>query len=239
MSKKIQIKNSDVNRPNLVELFRNHLSNYRDYINSTKKPRNLGNGVIVEMDDEEYSDMCAYWSALFPSCLMGDYEGDYDDATTIYPTEDDDTDPYVQFWEREEDNKRKRKNANGKYKHRSRKSRARIIDMRKVENRYPEDDYDFDDIHLDCDEKVIYFYSDYHDKYGRDTFHSLKEFSDFCINSGYIVPRYVEDDIVYRVESHCCLNPKAEKGGILEIMSEHSYGEMFYEACEDWELSQC
>lgn len=83
----------------------------------------------------------------------------------------------------------------------------------------------------------IYFYEDYHDKFDRTEFNSLYEFDQYCKEYGFSVPAYVAEQIAYSPINHCCLNPVAKEQGVLEIMREETYGEMFYEACESSELS--
>jgi hypothetical protein len=83
----------------------------------------------------------------------------------------------------------------------------------------------------------IYFYEDYHDKFDRIEFNSLYEFDQYCKEFGFSVPAYVAEQIAYSPINHCCLNPVAKEQGVLEIMREETYGEMFYEACESSELS--
>lgn len=83
----------------------------------------------------------------------------------------------------------------------------------------------------------IYFYEDYHDKFDRTEFNSLYEFDQYCKEYGFSVPAYVAEQIAYSPINHCCLNPIAKEQGVLEIMREETYGEMFYEACESSELS--
>lgn len=82
----------------------------------------------------------------------------------------------------------------------------------------------------------IYFYEDYHDKFDRTEFNSLYEFDQYCKEYGFSVPAYVAEQIAYSPINHCCLNPVAKEQGVLEIMREETYGEMFYEACESSEL---
>lgn len=104
--------------------------------------------------------------------------------------------------------------------------------------------FNYDDIYDDYGEygeyvnveKEIWFYPDYHDKEDRLEFNTLKDFSDYCDREGYYVSSEVEGDILWRYESHCCI--KKDKSGLMEVISEHSYGEMFYEACDAKELSE-
>jgi hypothetical protein len=82
----------------------------------------------------------------------------------------------------------------------------------------------------------IFFYEDYHNKYDRIEFNNLFEFDKYCKELGLSVPAYVAEQIAYSPINHCCLNPMAKEEGVLEVMREETYGEMFYEACETSEL---
>jgi hypothetical protein len=150
---------------------------------------------------------------------------------------------YDAFWQLEREEAWGKKGRRGnKHKH-SKGKKGKIFNI-SVPYSGDEDnprEYDFDDIRLDTEDyepssKEIWFYPDYHCKDDRLEFNSLKEFSDYCESMGYFVDKKVAEDISWRYESHCCLNPESEKIGLLEIMTEHSYGDMFYEACEEAEL---
>ena len=168
---------------------------------------NKANDCFMDYSEDNYYEMMDYWDKVFPGW-------DSDDSIII------------------QNNKKGRKH---KHHHRS---RARVLDITTPYSGSEENPTEIDDEYDDNDyqEKVIFFYPDYHYKDDRLEFNSLKSFDSYCCRNGYVVPKYIEDDIIYRCESHCCLNPTAEKNGILEIMAEESYGEMFYEACDVSEL---
>lgn len=86
------------------------------------------------------------------------------------------------------------------------------------------------------DEYIIYFYDDYHEKYDYTEFNSYREFVDFCGTEGIRIPIDIGTDIKNRVVSHCCINPEMRELGYLELLSESSYGSMFYSACSNNEL---
>ena len=243
---------SDVNRPDLSSLFKSYMSS-RKTVSSRRRKRNLGGGLLVDVDDAEYAELIAYWDRMFPG--WDDSEGD-----VIYPEKLSDTapvremvedDPYNMYWSQEEREDSWSRSLMGKFgnnrkkKHKRKRSRskAKVIDIRKpITGFIGDDEYNLDDIHYENTSpgigpsgKVI-FYFDYHDNTDYLEFENLMEFSDFCEREGYFVPGYVEDDILYRNENHCCLNPIAKSRGVLEVMAESSWGEMFYEACDESEL---
>jgi len=211
MSKKISISIPNKVRPNLVKLFREYISNkkYTEYYN----PYSMG---------DDYSDMADYWDEVFP--------GWDDDIDVVYPPSNGKNSNVIVMKPR----KGKKKKHN-----KSKKGKMRIVGINE------DDEYSFDDVSLDdcmsenaSSFKEIWFYIDYHDKDDKLEFNSLKDFNDYCEEMGYYVGKEVADKIAWCYESHCCLNPESERLGFLEIMSEHSYGEMFYEACEEVELSE-
>ena len=252
MSKKINIVIPNKVRPDLVSLFHAYLSRKSNEVSSHSS--------YNDMDDDEYSAMLEYWDRMFPGWDKDDYaEDDVNDYDVVYPPSDGGTsnvivmkprrdskgskrhrerDVYNDFWsqrEREESWCRSDK----KKKHHSRgKSKRKLFDITKPYSG-EEDEYSFDDIGLDYGdgEKEIWFYPDYHCKDDRLEFNSLSDFNDYCGDMGYLVTKDVMEDILYRYESHCCLNPESEKVGLLDVMSGHSYGEMFYDACDESELS--
>ena len=219
MSKKIRINISDVSRPNLVNLFHEYLS-HKNKIN------------FSEYSEDEYDDMVDYWDRVFP--------GWDDDIDVVYPLRNNSKvivmggknkkkkDEYSDFWECEDEKK-------GKKKH-NKKSRSRKASLIDINSPYDGEEEEYMSNDYDSESKVIWFYPDYHSKEDRLEFNTLKEFSDYCESMGYWLTSVVEEEIRYRYESHCCLNPQSERIGLLEVMCEHSYGEMFYEACDASEL---
>lgn len=249
MSKeKIRIELGGVNRPNLVELFHEHLRNKKNVSYSRR------GGMASLMD--EYRELCDYWDRMYPGW---DDEPDAD-ACVVFPMVGDDgvthipsrrgkgnskkrRDPYNEFWQMEREESWYNGKRGSKKPHRKKKSRARLVDINKPMDGYiGEDDFSFDDIsfggsHSSDDDVRVFYYPDYHVKDDCVEFNSLLDFCDFCERNGFFVPGYVQDDLIYRKESHCCLNPIPYKKGVAEIAAEASYGELFYEVCEPSELS--
>ena len=244
MSKKIKINIPNKIKPNLISLFHEYLSR------KAKEPT-----YSSYEDWDNYDDMAAYWDRVFP----GWDEDIDDDSDVVFPPRSNGIlilnpkgkgkgkkkDPFQDFWSQEDREESFFKGGKGKMKHKKGK-KARILDINVPYSGYEDDDteYNLDDIGFDAtsydddtEYKEIWFYPDYHCKDDKLEFNSVKEFSDYCENQGYFVPKEVAKDLVWRYESHCCLNPESERVGLLEIMSGHSYGDMFYDACEEQELS--
>jgi hypothetical protein len=208
---------------------------------------NSWNDLVGDDDDDDWDE--ADWS---------EYDDYYvgDDGEIVFPnsntsqsknsnTQDDDPDRTLRpgeyrrsrqdmddYW-----NKMSKFNERGKYKHTKHRGsrggkKAKTIDINTPYNvNYIDDSGDAPE------ETIIYFYEDYHDKYSRVEFNTLYDFDEYCKEMGFAVPPYVGEQIAYAPVSHCCLNPIAKESGILEIMREETYGDMFYEACETSELS--
>lgn len=245
MSKKIEINIPNKVKPNLISLFHEYLS---------RKAKEPTYSSYEDWDDYD-EDMAAYWDRVFPG-----WDDDFDDdSNVVFPYSSNGVlilnpkgkrkgkkkDPFKDFWSQEDREESFFKGGKGKMKHKKGK-KARIVDINAPYSGYEDDptEYNLDDIGFeyssngeDSEHKEIWFYPDYHCKDDRLEFNSIKEFSDYCEKQGYFVSREVAYDLAWRYESHCCLCPESEKVGLLEIMSEHSYGEMFYEACEEHELS--
>lgn len=203
---------SDRNRPDLVGLFGSYMRNKK----STRS------GYPIDLSDCEYEELRDYWNKMFPGFDDDEYE--YSDGCEIvFPP---------QRSSRKQSRSLDGFGRNGKKRHKrhGRGSRARMIDIRTPYYGEEEDGY------LDGGQPKVIFYRDYHDKFDTLEFRNMKEFSDFCEEEGYFVPGYLLADMLYRNESHCCLNPVAWSRGEMEIMCEASYGELFYEACEPEEL---
>lgn len=223
MSKKIKISIPNKVRPNLVNLFREYI------VRKGNEPQ------FLYGSDYYNEDMYEYWNRAFPG--WDDDDMDDDDSSVVFPF-----------------NQSKRENsfvsAKGerkKKKHRSRSKNKRIrsLGSRAYRGIDEDDEYNFDDIDLDytkdddvktSQHKEIWFYPDYHVKDDKLEFNTLKDFNDYCEDMGFYVPSEVEDTIIWQYESHCCIYPKSCSIGLMEVMCESTYGEMYFEACEEDEI---
>lgn len=240
MSKKIRISLRNNLRLSLPLLFRDCLS--RRY-------------------EEEYSDEQDLWNRYYRNYYNDEafYEGneDYyydDDGAMIYP--------YISSkkGKKEKKIKYKTKNKHNKSnKSKNKSSKARIIDINTPYDGYEtesiydydkEDGYNLDDdgdyvdgYNLDelCykEPKEIWFYYDYHyhDNEDKLKFGDIQSFCKYCNDNGYFIPQFIMSELKYRYESHCCLSSASKYAGVTNITSGRSYGDMFYEACDEKELS--
>ena len=74
------------------------------------------------------------------------------------------------------------------------------------------------------DLKQIYYYDDISDKWGRITFNNIKEFNDFCAETGIFMTDETANNILYNFETHCCLDPIEKEKGNLILVDDTSYG---------------
>lgn len=186
-----------------------------------------------EWDDEDWNEYDDYYVGDDGEIIFPNSSTSQDTNLTLRPGQTrrsiQDMDDY---W-----NKMSKFNEKGKYKHTKHRGsrgskKAKVIDITKPYDANYIDDGDA----LNC--CTIYFYEDYHDKYNRVEFDNLFEFDQYCKEMGFNVPSYIGEQIAYAPISHCCLSPQAKEQGILEIMREETYADMFYEACETSELSE-
>lgn len=203
-------------------------------------PRSGGNSFIDDDDDDDWDD--EDWNEYDDYYVGDDGEIIFPSAGTSQSSDNDTTLRPGQMRRSAQDmddywNKMSKFNEKGKHKHTkhrgSRGKKAKVVDINTPYDSNYIDDTETGDALENC---KIYFYEDYHNKYDRIEFSNLYEFDQYCKEIGLSVPAYVAEQIAYSPISHCCLNPTAKEQGVLEVMREETYGEMFYEACETSEL---
>lgn len=240
MSKKIDICSYNGIRPNLSVLFHRYLirkGNERNY--------REGNLWI-----DDYAEELEYLREMYPGYSIT--EDDLDDIDIIFPPKSSTSrkshkkkqDPYVSYWEGYCGKKNKHKSKKGNNRD------CKIIDINTPYSGEEENprEIDFDYVNIDDeddpnslsynfnDDIHIYFYHDYHDKEERVEFTNFKDFDEFCKDNGFTISSYYRSLLLRQSVSHCCLNPYSYEDGIKELITEDSYGNMFYEACNVDEL---
>ena len=92
-----------------------------------------------------------------------------------------------------------------------------------------------DDIDDDYEEpsKVIKFYDDIDNELSVHEFSSLKEFNDFCDERGYEISATDYNNLVNWSVVHCCLDPISEEYDCHEIITDNSYGALYWSVSED------
>jgi hypothetical protein len=108
---------------------------------------------------------------------------------------------------------------------------------------YDNDDYDYEEDlfgkKMETQEKEIYFYekldfSDdgYEDNQYDHLFTNIKELKDFCTENGINIPNNELECIQYRQASYCTFDPLDKEKGILTLLSDNSWGSLWWE-CHD------
>jgi hypothetical protein len=81
--------------------------------------------------------------------------------------------------------------------------------------------------------KCIKFYSDIENEMSVREFYSLKDFNDFCGENGYILSTTDYNNLLNWSVVHCCLDPISEEYGEHEIITDNSYGGLYWTVSED------
>ena len=179
----------------------------------------------------------------WPSCMMYECMGEY------FPGYDDEEgyDPYEEIFDGlahkgsrklKELNKKLFKRMNkggkkGKGKHRG-SEEDDFWENRHTMFRNGEwsDDLDNEDNYEDP-YKCIKFYSDIENEMSVREFYSLKEFNDFCAENKYIIGATDYNNLVNWSVVHCCLDPISLEYGENEIITDNSYGALYWTVAED------
>ncbi|MCR4934437.1 MAG: hypothetical protein K6A29_09585 [Lachnospiraceae bacterium] len=94
------------------------------------------------------------------------------------------------------------------------------------------DDLD-DENNYDEPEKYIKFYEDIENELSAREFYSLKSFNDFCADNGYIMSTTDYNNLMQWSVIHCCLDPISVEYGDKEIITDNSYGGLYWTVSED------
>jgi hypothetical protein len=81
--------------------------------------------------------------------------------------------------------------------------------------------------------KSIKFYSDIENELSCREFDSIKSFSDFCSSNGYVLSPTDYNNILNLSVVHCCLDPISLEYGDKEIITDNSYGALYWTVSED------
>ena len=81
--------------------------------------------------------------------------------------------------------------------------------------------------------KSIKFYSDIENELSVREFRSLKEFNDFCSDNNYVIGTTDYSNLINWSVVHCCLDPISEEYGEYEIITDNSYGALYWTVSED------
>jgi hypothetical protein len=203
--------------------------------------------IIKRLDEEERQEMLEMakrwrskgWShAMIYDCMGEDYPG-WDEEVGY--------DPYEEIYSKLGNSKKSKKLNKKLYKHSKGKK------GKNNRRYYPEDEDDYwanresmfthgewsDERDLDNEDefdepyKCIKFYSDIENELSVREFYSLKDFNDFCIENGYNVSPTDHNNLVNWQVVHCCLDPISLEYGDNDILTDNSYGALYWTVSED------
>ena len=209
--------------------------------------------IAERMDKEETQKMLSIarsWQKGWSRAMLYDCMGE-----EIYPGCDDEDygyDPYEEIFDGVgKKSSRKLKELNKKLFKRMNKG-ERKGGKKKYKNHGSEDD-DFwsnrktmftkgewsDDEDLDNEDnhedpyKCIKFYSDIENEMSVREFYSLKEFNDFCAENNYLMSSTDYNNLLNWSVVHCCLDPISLEYGENEIITDNSYGALYWSVSDD------
>jgi hypothetical protein len=205
--------------------------------------------IIVErLEDEERREMLEMarhwrnkksWSrAMIYDCMGEDYPG-WDDEEGY--------DPYEEIYSKLGNSKKSKKLNKKLFRHsKGKKDKKNSYYTLEDEDDYwsnresmfthgewsDERDLDNED-EFDEPYKCIKFYSDIENEMSVREFHSLKEFNDFCSEKCYNVSNIDRSNLLNWDVIHCCLDPISLEYGENDIITDNSYGALYWSVSED------
>lgn len=155
----------------------------------------------------------------------------YDCMGEDYPGWDDSLDDF------EYSNSRSRKKLNKKLYKKSKKGGSEDDDYWKYRgSMFNHDEWNDkldDEDNYEEPYKCIKFYSDISNELSVREFYTLKEFNDFCADEGYIVSTTDYNHLVDWSVVHCCLDPISLEYGEKEVITDNSYGGLYWTVRDD------
>ena len=94
-------------------------------------------------------------------------------------------------------------------------------------------DYDYEDVN--GRDKMIYFYDDVDNELSVQEFHSLNEFEIFCNQEGITVGTVDYENLLNWDQVHCCLDPIDKDYGENVLITDSSYGGLYWSVSESLE----
>ena len=96
---------------------------------------------------------------------------------------------------------------------------------------YGSEDVGYEDV--ESSYKLIKFYDNIENEFTAREFHSIKEFNDFCDEKGYYVSTVDHCALIDNKVIHCCLDPVSKSYGEDEIITDTSYGGLYWTVSGD------
>ena len=98
---------------------------------------------------------------------------------------------------------------------------------------YSNDEWNDDESNYENPVKSIKFYDDINDELSVREFDNLKDFDDFCEKNGYYISSTDYNNLVHWNVIHCCLDPISLEYGAKEVLTDNSYGALYWTVSED------
>jgi len=197
--------------------------------------------ISARLDEEHRKELLAIarrWTGGWSDAMIYDCMGEDD-----YPGFDDEEVLYERY--KGSKSARKLKELNKKLFKRMNKGERKS--GKKKYNRGSEDDFwkhrhsmyhgELDDLDDEDDYedsyKSIKFYDDIENELCFREFESLKDFDDFCRTKGYKVGPVDYNNLVNGTVIHCCLDPISKEYGENEVITDNSYGALYWTVSDD------
>ena len=206
--------------------------------------------IVARMDDEEYQKSLAL-ARSWQRHMGGDWSRQmiYECMGEDYPGWDDEVgyDPYEEIYDGlMSKGCRKLKELNKKLFKKGKKGKHRYNrgseDDDYWENRHTmftsgewsdDDNMNGDDGDYEEPYKCIKFYDDIENELSVQEFYSLKMFNDFCDDNGYYISSTDYNNLMNNSVIHCCLDPISKESGENEIITDTSYGGLYWTVSDD------
>lgn len=102
-------------------------------------------------------------------------------------------------------------------------------------NTFHDDDDDYDS---SLERKFIKFYRDINNENDAIEFKTIKEFNDFCDKNDYFVSKVDADNLQRWSVIHCCLFPLDNSYGVKSIVTDNSYGGLYWSVSDETMASE-
>jgi len=100
------------------------------------------------------------------------------------------------------------------------------------------DDLDETAYDIGTERKFIKFYNNINNEHDVIEFKNIKEFSDFCDKHDYYVSKTDADNLERWTTIHCCLFPLDNEYGVRSIVTDNSYGGLYWSVSDETMASE-
>lgn len=210
----------------------------KDIISIKKNKPNLMNSFneylekVKEEEDNYYKDL-----ANDPKYLLY-LAKKYGSLFSCHPTEEDEEYLYDGYSKNKKNWKRQKRllleghNSRG---HKNNKRGGKRQKNKKFKEFFDEEDMLYD---AHVTDKTIYYYRDFNQPEDVEVFFNLHDFDQFLQEEGIEVSTEEVNALMSRDISHCCINPDIrETKGNVELVTDSSYGGLYWQCCPETDFS--